>query len=698
MAREPRPLSHRRRFLIGLGLAALVGIGLGAVLLAGARTAERRERAERQAVVTLQALAQVVDRAVAVEQPAPEESGFGLGEEIAEAAPEEGGMGLGDELAAIDQPPTDSQEEKEEGAKIRRAVARFAQGHPEAGPIRVVLFAGIRLAASTAPQDQGENAAPRRLARDEKPLFDLGQKLRAAVEGNREGGARSPEISLERRPDGTLGLAAPLEQGGQVVGLVQMETKKEHEAAGIAWGPFLLYWLAPVAVFFLLSLVLGERRWALAAAAALLLIASLLLYGRHAIQGLEGERRATGEAIAATIAEESDKAGAALAELGLPAGELEPSRWDVDLYRQPRELVSAAGVVDEGKVGEEIAVDAGRMTRSVILLALLSLLLLGFVGLGAAARTGRAFVEYRIAYAYVMPAMIGMLLLVFFPFLYGIALSFTNANLYNTNESIFQTWIGLQNYLDIIKDVSVVERTPQGLVWDYTNFYWTLGFTIVWTVTNVAIGVTLGLVLALILNTKDFAFKTFYRVILILPWATPTYITALVWKGMFHQQFGAVNQILQIFGSTPIAWFDGAFTSYLAVLTTNGWLSFPFMMVISLGALQSIPADLYEAARVDGASRWQQFRSITMPSLKPALIPAIILSVVWTFNQFNVIYLVSAGQPAGATEILITKAYKLAFEDYRYGYAAAYSAVIFLILLVYGTFQNRVTRATEAIG
>jgi arabinogalactan oligomer/maltooligosaccharide transport system permease protein len=187
-------------------------------------------------------------------------------------------------------------------------------------------------------------------------------------------------------------------------------------------------------------------------------------------------------------------------------------------------------------------------------------------------------------------------------------------------------------------------------------------------------------------------------VILILPWATPTYITALVWKGMFHQQFGAVNQILQIFGGRSIAWFDAPLTSYLAVLTTNGWLSFPFMMVISLGALQSIPADLYEAARVDGASRWQQFRSITMPSLKPALIPAIILSVVWTFNQFNVIYLVSAGQPAGATEILITKAYKLAFEDYRYGYAAAYSAVIFLILLVYGTWQNRVTKATEAIG
>jgi arabinogalactan oligomer/maltooligosaccharide transport system permease protein len=152
-----------------------------------------------------------------------------------------------------------------------------------------------------------------------------------------------------------------------------------------------------------------------------------------------------------------------------------------------------------------------------------------------------------------------------------------------------------------------------------------------------------------------------------------------------------------MFGGTPVSWFERPLTSFIAVVATNGWLSFPFMMVISLGALQSIPADLYEAARVDGASKWQQFTSITLPSLKPALVPAIILSVVWTFNMFNIIYLVSAGEPASSTEILITQAYKIAFEQYRYGYAAAYSTVIFMILLAYGTWQNRVTRATEGI-
>jgi len=216
-------------------------------------------------------------------------------------------------------------------------------------------------------------------------------------------------------------------------------------------------------------------------------------------------------------------------------------------------------------------------------------------------------------------------------------------------------------------------------------------------VCNVSIGVSVGLVLALILNIKGFKLKRVYRVLLILPWAMPNYITALIFKGMFHQQFGVVNQLLQMVGADPVSWFEKPFTSFIACLTTNAWLSFPFMMVISLGALQSIPSDLYEAARVDGATNWQQFRHITLPSLKPALVPAVILSVVWTFQMFNIIYLVSGGEPAHSTEILVTQAYKLAFEQYRYGYAAAYSTVIFGILLVYGTFQNRMTKATEAI-
>src|SRR3954471_14030426 len=692
---DRRPASHRRRFLIGLALAALLGAWLGAVLLAGSQQAERRDRAEGRALIALSSLTPILDRTSggSTTEAAPTET--------AQAPAEGSGMGLGAEIAAAEQGQGSTHADARAEA-VRKAVERFAAAHPEVGAIRVVEFEGILLAASTAAADQGTKAAPRRLDRDEKPLYDLGQKLRAAVEGNRqgaEGAARQPEIGVERQANGVLRLAAPVERGGEVIGMVQLETRAQPEPASFAWLPFLAAWLAPVLGLLLLSFALGERRWLLAGAAALVLILDLFLYGRYALQVLAAERRASTQAVAAQIGEESKKAEALLAELKTPASQpLAPTLWDVDLFRQSRGLIDASGAPDEGKLGEIAGADAGRMTRSVIVLALVSLALLAFVGLGWAARTGTALIAYRVAYAYTLPASLGMLVLVFFPFFYGIALSFTNANIYNTDKSIFETFVGLQNYIDIITDFHVAHRTAEGLVWDYHNFYYTFLFTVVWTVCNVAIGVSLGLILALILNLRGFALKPIYRVLLILPWATPNYITSLIFKGMFHSQFGVINQILEMLGGHAVAWFNRPFTSFLAVLTTNGWLSFPFMMVISLGALQSIPADLYEAARVDGASRWQQFRSITLPSLRPALVPAIILSVIWTFNQFNVIYLVSAGEPGGSTEILITQSYKLAFEQYRYGYAAAYSMIIFLILFFYGTWQNRVSAATEAVG
>jgi arabinogalactan oligomer/maltooligosaccharide transport system permease protein len=140
--------------------------------------------------------------------------------------------------------------------------------------------------------------------------------------------------------------------------------------------------------------------------------------------------------------------------------------------------------------------------------------------------------------------------------------------------------------------------------------------------------------------------------------------------------------------------FWGAFS---ANVITNTWLGFPFMMVVALGALQSIPRDLYEAADLAGASPWVQFKSITLPLLKPALLPAMILGSVWTFNMFNIIYLVSGGHPNGATDILITEAYRWAFEQDRYGYASAYSLVIFFILLGYAALSQKLSKSAEEV-
>ena len=227
------------------------------------------------------------------------------------------------------------------------------------------------------------------------------------------------------------------------------------------------------------------------------------------------------------------------------------------------------------------------------------------------------------------------------------------------------------------------------------SFYFTLGVTILWTVTNVFLHVSIGIAMALVLREPWIRMRGLWRAMLIIPWAIPNYITALIWKTMFHVQFGAINALLTatVGGGQPveIEWFGSFAMAFSANLITNTWLGFPFMMVVTLGALQSIPRDLEEAAIVDGAGWWFRFRHVVWPLLKPALLPAIIIGSVWTFNMFNVVYLVSAGEPDGSTEILISEAYRWAFSrNNRYGYAAAYAVIIFGVLLAYSRGANRI--------
>jgi arabinogalactan oligomer/maltooligosaccharide transport system permease protein len=152
---------------------------------------------------------------------------------------------------------------------------------------------------------------------------------------------------------------------------------------------------------------------------------------------------------------------------------------------------------------------------------------------------------------------------------------------------------------------------------------------------------------------------------------------------MFHRQLGAINAVITALGGHPVSWFARFSTAFAANVATNVWLGFPFMMVVTLGALTSIPKDLYEAAAVDGATAWQRFRNVTVPLLRPSLAPSIAMGAVWTFNMFNVIFLVSGGEPDGDTEILVTEAYRWAFtRQAQYGYAAAYAVLIFGILVV----------------
>ncbi len=281
------------------------------------------------------------------------------------------------------------------------------------------------------------------------------------------------------------------------------------------------------------------------------------------------------------------------------------------------------------------------------------------------------------AYVYLVPAVLSMGILVVTPFVVGSAIS-----LFAHREGEF-TFVGLQNFVSILLSQDFGFTDP-------LSFWFTLGVTVLWTASNVFLHVAFGMALAMLLRDKALRFRGIYRVILIVPWAVPNYITALIWKGMFHKQFGAINGILGWFGVEPVSWFSQFSTAFAANLTTNVWLGFPFMMVVTLGALQAIPRDLEEAAEVDGANKWQRFRHVTLPLLRPALVPAIVLGTVWTFNMFNIIYLVSGGEPDGATEILISEAYKWAFSrQEQYGYAAAYAVLIFFVLLAYNFFTGQ---------
>jgi arabinogalactan oligomer/maltooligosaccharide transport system permease protein len=286
------------------------------------------------------------------------------------------------------------------------------------------------------------------------------------------------------------------------------------------------------------------------------------------------------------------------------------------------------------------------------------------------------------AYKWVAHCVVAVLVLVIAPLFAGALTSFFAGTRFDGY------YVGLANYLDIL--------TARGReLLGHGSFYLALLVTVLWTAVNLFFHVSLGLLFGIALSRPTMRFSAVYRVLLIVPWAIPNYVTALAWKGMFHRQFGAINRLLEAVGATPVAWFSHFTTAFTANVLTNVWLGFPFMMVVTMGALTSIPREVLEAAEVDGATRWQRFRLVTMPLLLPALVPSIVLGAVWTFNMFNVIFLVSGGEPDGSTDILVSDAYRWAFtRDAQMGYAAAYAVLIFLLL----TGITRATRRFTAEG
>jgi arabinogalactan oligomer/maltooligosaccharide transport system permease protein len=295
----------------------------------------------------------------------------------------------------------------------------------------------------------------------------------------------------------------------------------------------------------------------------------------------------------------------------------------------------------------------------------------------------------------VLPVVAVLGVLIFYPLARGIFLSFTNLNEANQLAEICtrsltgavdcqpnpNRWevVGLDNYT----------RVLTGEVGEFWQWF---GVTMIWTVSCVVFHYGLGLGLAVVLN-RPVRGRGLYRVLLILPWAVPSFVSAFAWRFMFNHNFGLFNGLLSAIGLDPVSWFDNQWTSLFTAVATNIWLGVPFMMVALLGGMQTISGELYEAATIDGATPWQKFVNVTLPGLRSVSMTVILLGTIWTFNMFPVIFLVTQGQPAGQTEILVTGAYRAAFQGIRnYSLSATYGVLILSILLVFALLYRRALR------
>lgn len=254
--------------------------------------------------------------------------------------------------------------------------------------------------------------------------------------------------------------------------------------------------------------------------------------------------------------------------------------------------------------------------------------------------------------------------------------------------------VGLDNFERALTEPSI--RGPLTYV-----LAWTLAFATLSTLLTFA----LGLLLAITFNEPRMRGRRIYRITMVLPYAFPAFLSALVWSGMLSQSFGFINQVL--LGGASIPWLTDPTLAKVAVLLVNLWLGFPYMFLVCMGALQSIPEEVQEAARTDGASAWQTLRRIRLPLLLVSVAPVLIATFAFNFNNFNVIYLVtgggprdtSAGIPVGYTDILISMVYKVAFtgQNRDYGLASAFSILIFVIVAAISIVSFRRTKALEEI-
>lgn len=280
-------------------------------------------------------------------------------------------------------------------------------------------------------------------------------------------------------------------------------------------------------------------------------------------------------------------------------------------------------------------------------------------------------------YLYAFPTLLVIALIILFPILYTGYISVTNMNVYHWFDFKF---IGLENYKNAV------------LVFD-SGFLPALLRTILWTVLNMILQMILAFFIALGLNTEGLKLKTLYKTLLMFPWAMPGYVSILLWRmGMFNTEFGLLNHWLDTLGIENVRWLSQNVPAFFSSTTVNLWLALPFMIMTIDGALQSIDRSYYESAMMDGAGFFTKIRTITLPSLRSIIMPAVVMTTFTTFKQFDIVYLLTQQQGAktGADiHTIITYAYEKAFITNNYGYSSAVSVLIFVILIGFSVFTRK---------
>ena len=295
------------------------------------------------------------------------------------------------------------------------------------------------------------------------------------------------------------------------------------------------------------------------------------------------------------------------------------------------------------------------------------------------------------AMPYLLPALISIIIFTIIPIVYTVVIAFTDYTMYSQGHIKF---VGFANFIEVLTGPFKEIFLP------------VFGWNIIFAVVSTAGTFFLGLIVAMAVNNPNIKEKSVYRAILIIPWALPATVAILSWQGLLNGSYGAINNLLLNLHliSNPIPWLTDPTWARVALIIVNIWLGFPYMMNVCLGALGAIPDSYYEAADVDGASKWLQFRKITLPSLAQISYPLLISSFAFNFNNFGSAFLITKGGPprmstqfAGYTDILASVNYKLSTQFGRFEIASAISIIIFLILGTISYYQMKLSGQFEEV-